>query len=149
MDCFRKFNLDNILKEAHEKGIVLAGISAGAICYGTKYFHTEYPADFKFEGSIDYIEVICLKYIPFILWPHFNLDEYREKLEAMIVKYNFSAIALDNNCALEFVDNSYRVVATKEEANAYKVYKKGDKIIKEVILKDSNLRSLSELAIIP
>jgi len=32
------------------------------------------------------------------------------------------AIAIDNCCAIEIIDNKYRVLTSKSTANAYKVY---------------------------
>jgi dipeptidase E len=137
IEYFIKFNLNNILKEAYDNGIVLAGISAGAICFGKHYFET--------EGVSDYKKVDCLSFYEFLICPHYNLDGYSEKLDYMIKEYELVGIALDNDCAIEFVGNTYRVIATKDNAYAYKVIKKGTKIIKEIILKDSIFRSMDEL----
>lgn len=145
MEYFIKFNLNDMLKEAYEKGIVLAGISAGALYLGRHYFETENTEDFKIEGFNNYTKVDCLGFFQFLICPHYNLDGYSEKLDAMIKEYNLPGIAFDNNCAIEFVDNSYRVISTIDTANAYKVYKKETKIIKEVIIKDSNFRNINEL----
>jgi dipeptidase E len=145
IDYFNRFSMDKTLKEAYEKGIVLAGKSAGALCWGRCYFKSENTQDFKINGFNDYIEVECLKFLELIIWPHYNLEGYSEKLDAMIKTHDLGGIALDNNCAIEFVDKSYRIISTYDSANAYKIYKKETKINKEIILKSSDFRDINEL----
>lgn len=144
IDYFKKFNMDKILKEAYEKGIILAGKSAGALCWGRHYFECENTEDFQIDGFNDYIEVECLNFLELIICPHYNLDGYSEKLDAMIKTYEIEGIGIDNNCAIEFIDDSYRVILTNDSASAYKVHKKGTKIIKEVIHKSSVYRDIQE-----
>lgn len=145
LESFMRFNMNKILREAYEKGIVLAGKSAGALCWGRYYFDSENTEEFQIHGFNDYIEVKCFNFIELIICPHYNLKGYREKLDAMISKYGIVGIGLENNCAIEFVDDRYRIISTNDSANAYKVYKKGAKIYNEIILKDSDFRGINEL----
>jgi dipeptidase E len=144
MNYFKRFNMDKILKEAYEKGLVLAGKSAGAICWG-KY-------DKEFKDTNNYIKINCLNFLEFVFCPHYNLDEfiteYGDEFDNMIKEYDLVGIGIDNDCAIEFINDSYRVIASNDNANAYKVYKERTEIVKEVILKDSNFRSINELMVI-
>jgi dipeptidase E len=112
----------------YEKEIILADKSAGALCFGKFYFESEDTKDFKIHEFNDYIEVECIKLLDFIICPHYNLDGYSENLEAMVTAHSVIGIALDNNCAIEIIDNNYRIIATNDTANAYKVYQNGTKI---------------------
>lgn len=144
MNYFKRFNMDKILKEAYEKGLVLAGKSAGAICWG-KY-------DKEFKDTNNYIKINCLNFLEFVFCPHYNLDEfiteYGDEFDNMIKEYDLVGIGIDNDCAIEFINDSYRVIASNDNANAYKVYKEKTEIVKEVILKDSSFRSINELMVI-
>lgn len=144
MTYLKRFNMDKILKEAYEKGIVLSGKSAGAICWG-KY-------DKEFKDTNNYIKINCLNFLEFVFCPHYNLDEfiteYGDEFDNMIKEYDLVGIGIDNDCAIEFVNDSYRVLASKDNSNAYKLYKERAEIVKEVILKDSNFRSINELMVI-
>lgn len=144
MNYFKRFNMHKILKEAYEKGLVLAGKSAGAICWG-KY-------DKEFKDTNNYIKINCLNFLEFVFCPHYNLDEfiteYGDEFDNMIKEYDLVGIGIDNDCAIEFINDSYRVIASNDNANAYKVYKERTEIVKEVILKDSNFRSINELMVI-
>lgn len=145
MEYFERFNMGKILKKAYEKGIVLAGKSAGALCFGQFYFETENIIDFRIDGFNDYIQVDCLKILDLIICPHYNLEGSSENLDTMIDAYNIVGIALDNDCAIEFASDSYRIISTNDSANAYKVYKNGAKIHKEPIVKSSGFRDINEL----
>lgn len=145
MNYFKKFNMDKILKEAYEKGIVLAGKSAGGLCWGRYYFESDNTEDFQIDGFNDFIEVECLSFLDFIICPHYNLEGYSEKMDAMIKKYDVLGIALDNDCAIALVEDSYRIISTNDSVNAYKVYKEGMNLNKQVIHKSINFRKINEL----
>lgn len=146
MENFKKYKMNNILEEACEKGIVLAGISSGAICMGRHYYWTAKDEfNFLIEGFSDYEKFDCFGFFNFIVCPHFNLDGRNEKLDLMIKEYNVLGLGLDNNCAIEFVDNTYRVITSKDYAKAYRVYVKDAQKVKEVINRDSEFRSIGEI----
>lgn len=146
LEVLEKFKVIDMLKEAYEKGIVFAGISAGALCWGLNYFYTEYTEGFKtIEGFSEYTKVECIGYLPFVICPHYNLEGYKEKMDSMIEEFELPGIAIDNNCAVEFVDGTYRVISTSSEANAYKVFKNGDGVVSQVIKKNVDFRPIQEL----
>lgn len=145
MDYFRRFKLDIILEEAFHKGIVLAGISAGALIWGNHYFDTDNTAGFKNEGFADYRKVDCLEFLDFIICPHYNLEGYSEKMEVMVKEFKSTGIALDNDCALEVIDNSYRIISTIDSANAYKICLKEGSLSRDVITKTLEYKSIKEI----
>ncbi|WP_312699672.1 Type 1 glutamine amidotransferase-like domain-containing protein [Sedimentibacter sp.] len=130
MECFNKFNMKNILTEAVNSGIVIAGISAGAICLGMYYY------DMKIE---------CLGFLKFLILPHYNLENYINKYCTMTNEFELICIGLDNNCALEIIDNTYRIVTSKDTSNAYIIFKKDGHSVKRVIEKKSEFRPIEEL----
>lgn len=66
-------------------------------------------------------------------------------MDSMIEEFELPGIAIDNNCAVEFVDGTYRVISTSSEANAYKVFKNGDGVVSQVIKKNVDFRPIQEL----
>ncbi len=145
MEYFNKFNMKDILMEAVEKGIVLAGISAGSICLGKHYFYTEEPRDFAVEGFNDYVKVDCLGFFDFLICPHYNLEGYSERINAMVKEYRMLGIALDNNCALEIIEDTYRIITCKEGAKAYTLHLKEGELIKEIIENRSEFKDIKKL----
>jgi hypothetical protein len=64
----------------------------------------------------------------------------------MIQKTGGTGIAIENNCAIEFIDGRfYRVITSRSYARAYKVYKTGGEVIAEQIPQQRQLRSVSEI----
>ena len=55
------------------------------------------------------------------------------------------AIAIDNCCAIEIMDDKYKIISSKLSADAHKVYWKANKYHEEVIKKEKELRLLKDL----
>ena len=147
MKVWRRLGLDRLLKQAYEKGIVLSGISAGSICW----FDSGHSDSLSFTNPKrwHYINVRGLGLIKVIHCPHYNsktLNIPRKKdFQTMMMKTRKIGIAIDDNCALEVVDDTYRIIASKSYANAYRVYKKEGKIVQEKIEKCEEFRPMREL----
>ena len=60
-------------------------------------------------------------------------------------KINGVAIEVENCCAIEIIDNKYKIISSKVSANAYKVYWKDGKFNEEIIKKEKELKLLKDL----
>ncbi|MFA6177874.1 MAG: Type 1 glutamine amidotransferase-like domain-containing protein [Candidatus Paceibacterota bacterium] len=143
MQIWRKFGIDKILIKAHQKGIVMSGVSAGSICW----FKNGNSDSRKFKNpkvNFNYIKISGLGLINALHCPHYDVEKKRKvDLKKMMKKTSGTAIAIDNCCALEVIDDKYRIITSKKTANAYKVYWKANKYYEEVIKKEKNFKSLS------
>lgn len=131
MMIWRRLGIDKMLNEALERDIVLSGISAGAICW----FNSGNSDSRKFtSGSNKLIKVSGLGYVEALLCPHYDAEAFRQTdLKHMMKSTPGIAIALDNCAALEVVDDTYRVITSKPNATARKVYwKRGKYFIEEI-----------------
>ena len=140
MSYFNKFNMKKIFQEASERGIIIAGMSAGAICWGRDYL--------DIYSSNNHTVIECINLLDLIFCPHYNknsFQNYVREFDNRIKEYEIVGIALDNNCAIEFVGNKYRVITTKDNANAYKLYIRNSELTREVINKESQYRDIKEL----
>ncbi len=127
MRLWRRLGVDKMLEAAYKKGIVLCGVSAGSICW-FEYGHSDSmsyynPEDWK------YIKVKGLGLVKGIHCPHFDSAtrgvKRRKNFQDMMQKNPGQiGIAIDDNCAIAFVDNGYRVLTSKNSASAYQVFKK-------------------------
>jgi len=63
----------------------------------------------------------------------------------MMKKTSGVAIAVENCCAVEIIDNNFRIIASKKTAKAYKVYWKSGKYFKEKIPKKKDFSPIKEL----
>lgn len=64
----------------------------------------------------------------------------------MIKKIGGFGIAIENNCAIEFIDDKYyRVITSKQRAGAYRVYKRRGEVISEKIEHKAKLSPVVDL----
>lgn len=145
MNIWRKLGVDKILKQAYEKGIVLSGTSAGSICW-FKYGNSDSRKYKNLKINFDYIRVSGLGLINGLFCSHYDVEKNRKpNLKKMMEKKSGVAIAVDNCCALEIIDDRYHIISSKKSANAYKTYWKGGKYYEEKIKKENKFELLKEL----
>ncbi len=144
---WQRLGVDKLLKTAWQRGIVLCGISAGSICW----FESGHSDSMSFynKKKWKYINVSGLGFLKGIHCPHYNsktLEVPRKKdFQKMIQKIGGMGIAIDNNCAIEFLDNKYRVINSKNYAKAFRVFKKNGKVISEIIPQKEELMPVKAL----
>ena len=147
MRRWRRLGVDAVLRSAHEGGTVLAGTSAGAICWFS-YGHSD---SMSFYSPDDW-RYICVKGMGLIdatACPHYDGETAGVKRQAdfqeMVKRRRDVGIAIDNHCALEVVDGRYRVITSRAGAGAYRVYSRQGEVISVPIQQSSAFTSLSDL----
>ncbi|WP_438432599.1 Type 1 glutamine amidotransferase-like domain-containing protein [Gorillibacterium sp. sgz500922] len=109
--------VDDLLREAYRRGTVLAGLSAGSICWFEQgHSDTERFAE---DGDWVYIRLEALGLIPGFHCPHYDEDGRRPSYLKMVQESGLAGVALQNRCALILKDGSYRVLTASPEARAY------------------------------
>ena len=125
---WKQLGIDKLLRQAYDRGAVMSGLSAGAICwfrYGTSDSRMLTDPTFK-----DYIRVSGLGWFDLTLSPH-HLKEKKRKpaLIKQIKKHGGVGLALDDYTALEILDNKFRIITAKPFAKAFKLYKEHREVI--------------------
>ncbi len=143
MTRWRELGVDALLREAYERGIVLSGLSAGSICW----FRYGSSDSRKFTNpSAGLIRVTGLGLLGALHCPHYDAEQDRKPhLDALMQRTSGVAIALDNCCALEVVDDEYRILSSKPEAKAYKVFCTRGEIRRVALTKRRGFAPLGEL----
>jgi len=144
MTLWRKMSVDNTLRKAHKKGIVLSGLSAGSICW----FKCGNSDSRKFTSSSNkLIKVTGLGLIDALHCPHYDAEEHRQSDLKRMMKTTSKivSIALENCCAIEVIDNKFRIIKSKPNAKAYKIFWKGGKYFKEEIISKKEFKNLDTL----
>lgn len=153
INLWRDSGFDKILKQAWQDGKVMCGVSAGANCW----FKTCSSDSLKLELNDDtapLIDVDCLNFVSAFFTPHCNVaNTYTNRLEYMkeSLKYkDLVGIGISNCCALEIVDEQYRLIT--EDASNYgikaygiKTYWKNNQYSEEYIDDTLTFKSLSNL----
>lgn len=114
---WREWGLDAILREAWLAGVVMAGISAGSICWFEQGL-----SDSVIPGELAPLE--CLGFLPGSNCPHYDGEpERRPAYGRFIRKGNLRAgYAADDGVALHFIGLELKgVVSSRETARAYSV----------------------------
>jgi dipeptidase E len=122
---WRVCELDAMLRRAWEAGVVLCGLSAGAICW-FRHGHTDSTGSL---GPID-----CLGFLPGSCTPHYDGEsERRPSFHALLQQGALPAgYALDDGAALHFIGkNVAHIVTSRPTARAFHVRCERGSIIEE------------------
>jgi peptidase E len=119
---------DSAVRAAYENGTVLAGISAGSLCW-FECGVTDSTGDPELS-SID-----CLGLIAGSHCPHFDGEAARRPAYSRLVRGGMpSGLAADDGVALHFVDGAlHRVVSSRPSARAYRVELRGHDVVETPI----------------
>jgi peptidase E len=117
---WRVHGFEDVLREAWQDGVLLAGWSAGMICW------FEHGVTDSFGPQLD--AMACLGFLPGSACPHYDGEERRRPVYTGLVRGGLSAgIAADDDVAVHFVGTELReVVSSRGGAGAYRVTPDGE-----------------------
>jgi len=125
---WKEWNLPEILQNAYEKGIVMSGVSAGAICWFDKGITDSYAKEL---AIID-----CLGIVEGTACPHFDEEKEREPyvndiIDREIIK---SCICIEGNCAFHIKNNiEYSSIDFGNGRKCFRVFKENNTLKKEIL----------------
>lgn len=140
---WKKHGVDRELHKAHKRGVVLCGLSAGAICwcaYGNsdswKYSNPKAP----------YIRIKALGVVPVLLCPHADTEKGRRaSLKSIMRRTPGAGVAVDELCAFWVDGNRWKVVSLAKKAQVRRCLWRKGKYIDEPLPADGTLRPLTAL----
>lgn len=116
LGVWREWGLPELLREAWHAGVVLAGVSAGAVCWFEQGLSDSYEGDLRAIQGLGFLAGSCC--------PHYNGDperrpKYHRRLSAGEIT---PGLAIDDSAAVHFLDDRiHRVVASRPGVTAYRV----------------------------
>jgi dipeptidase E len=112
---WRVHGVDTLLREAWEAGVVLGGVSAGAICW------FEAGVTDSFRAELDALD--CLGFLAGSCCPHYDGEEQRRPAFRRLVSGGLAAgLALDDGVAAVFERTVLaEIVSARPEARAYRL----------------------------
>lgn len=122
---WKEWGLIPIFKKALEQGIILAGISAGSICWFEKGVTDSYG------DGLETLE--CLGFLKGSNCPHYDGEAERRPAYHWFIESGEvgSGIAADDGAAVHYIDGAiHKIVSSRPDAKAYMVYFDG-KVIEE------------------
>ena len=125
LDKWKETGLDKLILDAYEKGKIICGLSAGAICW-FKDMYTDY--EIMRGQSSEYVLRKGLGVLDGAMCPHFN--EREKDFSSAFEKGDLDfAYCVENDCAIEFVDGEFSKVINGG-GKAYVMEKVDGKVIK-------------------
>jgi dipeptidase E len=119
IESWKQSGLLDLIKDAYERGVIIAGLSAGAICW----FSDIYTDSLKTDDGVKYAMFKGLGWIDGVVSPHYNqrVDDFDK-----IVAENFStAYGIEDDSAL-LIENGEIVGALSSGGNVYRLKGNGD-----------------------
>lgn len=122
IDCWQKIGFDKLLQEYADAGMILSGLSAGAICWFDYYDNEDYIQNET--GQIDWNKLDLLPGLGFIhgfCVPHYNTKTKIEQgfFDALAKKHNIPGWAIDNNAAIIFDNGKITTVASQPNMSVH------------------------------
>ncbi len=123
---WRDWNLHLILKKAYENGIIMSGVSAGAICWFEKGITDSYAK------SLEILD--CLGFVEGIACPHFDEEKEREPYVNDLLNRDLinSCICIEGYSALHINKNRFKTINFGDNKQCFKLYKENNKISKKI-----------------
>lgn len=124
---WREWKLDGHLRKAWEQGTVLAGVSAGSLCWFEEGVTDSIP------GPLTALK--CLGFLSGSHCPHYDGEVERRPAYNRLIRAGLkSGIAADDHVGLHFVDRElHRVVRASGVGAAYHVSVHGDQVLEKRI----------------
>ena len=132
---WKDWNLDKLLKDAYEKGVVMSGVSAGANCWFERAVVDSWEEDLRVIDCLGFVKGNCC--------PHYDEEPQRRPAVKKFLEDGIadSFYSVEGNCALHIKnDDEYLSVDFGKEKNAYIVSMDGDKV-KEVAFNRLSIRT--------
>ena len=122
---WRDWGLDIILKKAYDSGVIMSGVSAGAICWFDKGITDSWADDLAILDCLGFVKGICC--------PHYDEEPARrpyvkKQLQQSAIK---ECLGIEGNAALHLIDGKpFKSVDFGKNKNSY-IVTSNDQIVKE------------------
>ena len=126
---WKEWNLDKILKIAYERGTVMSGVSAGAICWFDQGLTDSWADELKIMPCMNFISGNCA--------PHYDEEPERKPSLSKFIetKEIFNCYAIEGGCALHIKNDAvYTAISFRGKKNSYLVKQLNNKIIETKLL---------------
>jgi dipeptidase E len=143
MKLWRKLGVDVLLRRAAERGTVMAGSSAGGICW----FDAGHSDSRAYAGTEhwSYIRVRGLGLVPATFCPHYHAEGREDDVARMVAHRGDTVVACDNNTAIEIHGSRWRVFRSRRSGKAYRVLRVRGRVVTERLPADHEWRAMARL----
>jgi peptidase E len=118
LSLWREWRMDEILQKAYQNGIILSGLSAGAICWFEQGVTDSVPGELGVMSCLGYLSGSCC--------PHYGDEPERRPAYQQLISQEkiLPGYGIDDGAALYFIDEQLNcAVSSRPDARVYKVRK--------------------------
>lgn len=102
LEEWKRCGMLELVLDAYKRGVVISGLSAGAICWFDRMY-----TDSEIAGSSDSYNLHDgLKVLSGLCCPHYN--ERKEDFDKVVFDGRLTALAIENDCAVVFEDETMK-----------------------------------------
>ena len=123
---WNEWGMNHVLRQAYNNGIIMSGVSAGAICWFTSGITDSWNNQLNILPCLDFIKGTCC--------PHYDEEPARIPYVNKILKEQkiSNCISIEGGSGLHFIDGKpFKNVSFKNNKNSYKLYYENNKILKQ------------------
>jgi dipeptidase E len=123
---WKSWNVDKYILKAYQKGTVLAGVSAGSICWFEQGLTDSIPTKLT--------KLKCLGILKGSNCPHFDGEAHRQSVFKKMIRSGEmkAGIAADDGCGLHYINEElFKIISSRKNAGAYSFKKKDGKLIEK------------------
>jgi len=125
---WKDWGLPELLREAWQSGVLLAGVSAGAICWFEQGVTDSFAGDLRVLNCLGFLEGSCC--------PHYDGEADRRPALHKFLQHGeiLPGYALDDGAALHFHNREiHRIVSSRPQTNAYRLRAEDGVVIEETL----------------
>lgn len=120
IQLWKETKFDDILRQAWNSGKVMCGVSAGANCWFKEC--SSDSLQIKYGKDQPLIGVDCIGLVDGLFVPHCDEPGRAENVKDLLKSSTQIGLSISNCCALEIIDNEYRLIISEPIAHNIKPY---------------------------
>jgi dipeptidase E len=123
---WKDWGLDVLLEKAYKNGVIMCGVSAGAICWFNKGITDSWADDLAIMDCLGFVDGVCC--------PHYDEEPARRPyVKAKLDRADFDeCIGVEGNAALHIInEESYKSVNFGVNKNSYRVSLKDNHVTED------------------
>ena len=123
---WKEWGLDKLLKKAYNNGVIMSGVSAGAICWFQNGITDSWASSLKVMPCLNFMKGTCC--------PHYDEEpERRPAVKKLLLKNTIrNVFAIDGGAALHIKDEKiFKSIVFRKEKSSYLVSHERNEIIEK------------------
>tara|TARA_Y100001968_G_C19411734_1_gene746684 strand:- start:471 stop:1148 length:678 start_codon:yes stop_codon:yes gene_type:complete len=126
LSIWNEWGMSDLLNSAYNEGVIMSGVSAGAICWFTNGITDSWDKELKILPCLDFISGTCC--------PHYDEEPARiPYVKKILLEQKVSnCISIEGGAAMHFIDGKpFKNISFKNKKNTYNVFLDNNNIIEK------------------